>query len=200
MKTLKVTLTGYRPLLMHSANMIDPDNEHVRKLGELQRQLKKLKKEDVDGREEIRRDIEKVEWLGSLYWKEDVGIYLPGDNITACIVAGARKSKSGKQAEQGLVPIDDAPITTVCKTTDLEALHKRKEFQFRSPVRIPPKTGSRLMKVRPMVPTGWTASIVIEYDIIPTSDLKEAITDAGATIGLGDWRPKFGRFSCEFGN
>ena len=180
--------------------MIDPDNESVREIGLLQRELKKAKKDDVEGKEKLRRKIERAEWRGSLYWDDNMGLYIPGDNIFACLVAAARKSKCGKQAEQGIVPIEDAPLATKLKTNDVEALFKEAQFQFRFPVRIPPKTGSRIMKVRPIVPTGWHVTVTIEYDetVFPTNDLKEALQTAGSLIGIGDWRPKFGRFSVEF--
>lgn len=200
MKTITAKLTGIRPLLMHNAAMIDPDNQSVLEIETLKRELKKAKKDDVEGKEKIRRRIEEAEWLGSLYYDSKVGLIIPGDNLFACIVSAAKKTKCGKQAEQGIVPIEDAPLSTKCKTTDLAALYKNPEFSLRFPVRIPPKTGSRVMKVRPMVPTGWSLTITIEFDetVLPVADLKEALETAGSLIGLGDWRPKFGRFSVEY--
>jgi hypothetical protein len=200
MKTLKVKWTGLRPLVMHSSAMIDPDNACVRQMGELQRQLKKAKKDDTEGREKIRRMIERAEWEGSMYWGAQWGMYLPGKNIMATILSGARLAKCGKQAERGIVPIEDTPIKTKRSTLDLDKLFTDPEFQFRHDVRIPPKTGARLMKVRPVVPTGWVVEFVVEYDesTMPTVDLKEALISAGAMIGTGDWRPVYGRFIVNF--
>lgn len=200
METLKVKWTGIRPLIMHNAAMIDPDNIWVREMDKLKKELKKAKKDDYDGREKIRRATERAEWMGSIYYSSELGVYIPGDCITATIVNGARKAKAGKLVEQGVVPIDDVPIQTKRKTQDLDALFKDPEFQLRKPVRIPPRTGARLMKVRPMIPTGWVLEFEIEYDatVIPTEDLKEANEVGGQLIGLCDWRPRFGRFLVEF--
>lgn len=195
MKEINVKWSGIRPLIMHNAAMIDPDNEFVRRKNELQRQMKKLKKDDVDGREKMRREIERVEWRGSLYWAPTMGVYMPGKNIMACIVAGARKLKSGKQAEQAIIPIDDVPVETTVQTKDLDILYNDKDFSLREAVRIPPKTGTRVMAVRPKI-TKWTLRFKIEFDekVLPTADLIEANTEAGSLIGIGDWRPVFGRF------
>jgi hypothetical protein len=200
MKALKTTWTGIRPLVMHSAAMIDPDNPNVRLLNQMQRALKKLKKEDEEGREEQRRKIERVEWEASLYFDGE-RLFVPGDNIMRCIQEGARKSKAGKQAESGLLPVDDSVIhTTVKGKINLDSLFQDKAFSLRQAVRIPPRTGSRIMKVRPMVPTGWSITFDVEYDekVLATEALKEAMKDAGTLIGLGDWRPKFGRFEVSF--
>jgi len=52
-----------------------------------------------------------------------------------------------------------------------------------------------------MVPTGWSLTFTLEFDdsILNEKALVKAMVDAGALIGLGDWRPKFGRFSVEAG-
>lgn len=200
MTILKVKWVGVRPLIMHSAAMIDPDNAFVRQIDKLKKTLKQKKKDDFEGKEEVRRQIERAEWEGAMYWNSNDGLFLPGDNIFACIIAGARKSKCGKQAEQAIIPISDTPITTKSKTKNLDTMYSDPEFQLRYAVRIPPKTGARIMKVRPMAPTGWNLAFNVEYDkdILPTEDLKEAITNAGVLYGVGDWRPKFGRFNVEF--
>lgn len=202
MKTLKFKWTGIRPLLMHNAAMIDPDNEHVRKKSELQAELKAAKKDDYAGREKIRRDIERTEWEGSLYWNEDLGLYIPGTNIFKGIVEGARKipGKAGKRAEAAIVPIDDTKIETADPyPRDLDKLYATKQFSLRQAVRIPPRTGARMMAVRPLIPTGWWIEFEVEFDQkeLPEKDLIEANVTAGALIGSCDWRPRFGRFQSE---
>jgi hypothetical protein len=50
-----------------------------------------------------------------------------------------------------------------------------------------------------MIPTGWSLSFDIEFDdsIVNPKNLLKAMSDAGSLVGLGDWRPKFGRFLVE---
>jgi hypothetical protein len=199
MQTLKIKWTGYRPLLMHSSAMIDPDNASVREIKKLEVAMKKLKKDDYDGREKYRRQIERLEWEGSLYW-DGSQMFVPGENIHACIVEGARKAKVGKRAEAAILPPEDVPVISSAKPgTTLDDLYTRKEFSLRKPVRIPPRTGARIMKVRPIIPTGWELQFEIDYDEeqLPKDDLITAMEDAGSLVGIGDWRPKFGRFKVE---
>lgn len=204
MKTLKVKWTGIRPLLMHSAAMIDPDNKFVRAKETEQRRMKKLKKDDYEGREKCRRLIEELEWTGSLYWDEAIGLYLPGDLVMACIVEGAMKSRAGKQAKSAIVPLDDMiPLKTAQSyPKDLKKLYAVKDYSLRFPVRIPPKTGSRIMIVRPLIPTGWSIDFDLEFEesVFPYEDAKEANLTSGRLIGAGAWRPKFGRFEATFEN
>ena len=58
---------------------------------------------------------------------------------------------------------------------------------------------SRIIRIRPMIPVGWCLEFDLEFDasIIDPQSLLKAMIDAGALIGLGDWRPKFGRFLVE---
>jgi len=201
MKTIKAILTGIRPLIMHNSQMIDPDNPFVQRLAALRRARKKLKKDDYAGQEKIRRETDRCEWEGSLYWTEDVGLYVPGENLFACFQEASKKTKSGKQFNQAVVPFPDAlPIVCEGRKRNLDTLFADKAFQFRRAVRIPPRTGGRQMKVRPMIPVGWKIEIEVEFEeqILPKADLIEAIETAGLLLGLGDWRPRFGRFTAEF--
>lgn len=197
---LQVTWTGIRPLIMHNATMADPDNPHVQERDRLKRAGKKLKKDDEDGKAANRREIEKAEWLGAVYWDEKVGFYVPGQNVFRCITEGAKSLKAGKRAEAGLLPLDEViPIQTVEYPMDLDAVYEMGTFCFRHVVRIPPRTGSRVMIVRPIIPTGWTITFEMEFDgqHLPKEDAIEANKYAGSIIGIGIWRPRFGRFLVE---
>ncbi len=81
---------------------------------------------------------------------------------------------------------------------DKDKLFEDKRFTLRKGVAI---QKSRLIRVRPMIPTGWELSFTLEFDdtILNRKSLVKAMVDAGALIGLGDWRPKFGRFTVEAG-
>ena len=50
-----------------------------------------------------------------------------------------------------------------------------------------------------MIPSGWVLEFGLEYDssIVNEKALLKSMVDAGTLIGLGDHRPKFGRFLSE---
>jgi hypothetical protein len=58
--------------------------------------------------------------------------------------------------------------------------------------------GVRIMRTRPIF-YDWSLKFSLHYneDLINESQLKKAIEDAGAIVGLGDWRPEHGRFLLE---
>jgi hypothetical protein len=179
---------------MHNAAMVDPLNPHVRRIKDINSKgSKKLTDSD-------REEMQRLEWAGSLYWDEKLGLHIPSENIEKCIREGATKSRLGKAAEAASF-VTDPVVKLDCGKypMDLDKLYELSEYQFRKPVRIPPKTGARIMKVRPVIPTGWKLTFVVEFDdsVINSKDIVKAMIDAGALVGLGDWRPKFGRFTVE---
>lgn len=55
---------------------------------------------------------------------------------------------------------------------------------------------SRVWRIRALIEKGWRAKFEIEVfnNEVNFEVLKNALTYAGAFVGLGDWRPKYGRF------
>lgn len=195
MKTLKVKWTGLRPLLMHNADMVDPLNPFVRRIKEIHSKgSKKLTDSD-------REEMQRLEWEGALYWSDECGLYLPSDAIEATLKGGAQKIRLGKAVEAACFVTEAmVPITTAkAYPKNRDKLYENKDYQFRKAVRVPPRTGARLMKVRPMIPTGWSITFELEFDdsVVNPKDIVKAMTEAGALVGIGDWRPKFGRFTVE---
>lgn len=78
MKNLKVTWKGISPLIMHSCQCVNP-------LHSISKELKKYtsKKSKTD------EDLEKIadlEWEAGAYWKDGLGLYMPGENVEATIM------------------------------------------------------------------------------------------------------------------
>jgi hypothetical protein len=50
-----------------------------------------------------------------------------------------------------------------------------------------------------MIPSGWWLTCTIEFDesIVNEAQVLSSTKEAGALCGIGDWRPKFGRFTVE---
>jgi hypothetical protein len=225
---LKVRFTLARPCLQHNTILIDPTHPWTKENKNLQATKKKLgKKQDTSG---IEAQILKLQYLACAYWDDNDGFYMPTENIERCIREGAAKNKLGKQVEAGLEVVEDLvpfqglentlpgkPKYPSADLSDLEgvaAIPVPKELEkiydqnylletgyvFKRPVRIPPRTGPRVMFHRPMIPTGAFLEFTVEFDksVITEVDTKKAIEDAGKFVGLGVWRPKFGRFFVEF--
>ena len=188
METLKTTWTGIRPLVMHNGLMADPTNPYTRKIKAItSKGSKKLTDADYAERD-------RLEWEAGLYWDDKAGLFIPSANIERCIQLGAQKSRIGKDVQAAVFVADDI-VTVKVKGggRTKQALYGDPAFTLRVGVAI---QKSRIIRIRPMIPTGWEATFTLEYDenIVNGANLTKAMQDAGALVGLGDWRPKFGRF------
>lgn len=190
MKSLKVKWTGIRPLVMHNGLMADPTNPFTKAIKEITKKgSKKLTEADFEARD-------KLEWEAGLYWDDGVGVYMPSDNIERCIQLGAQKSRLGKDVQASVFVSDDIVKLDYEGPRDKEKMYKDKAFTLRKGVKV---QLARIIRIRPMIPTGWSITFTAEYDehIVSEGNLRKAMEDAGSLIGLGDWRPKFGRFLVE---
>jgi hypothetical protein len=188
MKSVEITFTGTRPLLMHNGRMALPLDPHTKALKEI---TGKRKKTEADLEEIARR-----EWIGSLYYDDELGPYLPGENLEKCLVEGARKHKLGTYLQQGFQVEDDIVALEYDGPRDLDGMKAAGErFWFDAGVK---QGQGRVQKRRPLFRqwslrfTGTYDPTVCELDYIMTA----AIT-AGARVGIGDWRPRYGRFDAK---
>ncbi len=190
MKTLKLKWTGIRPLVMHNGLMADATNPFTRRIKEIcSKGSKKLTDSDYEERD-------KLEWTAGLYWSDSLGAIIPSDNIERCIQLGAQKSRIGKDVQAGVFCSEAEIKLSYEGPKDREKLYESGKYILRKGVAV---QKSRIIRIRPMFPTGWSIVFELEFDdsILNEKNLLKACSDAGALVGLGDWRPKFGRFISE---
>lgn len=186
MKTLKTTWEGIRPLILHNGQLADPLNPFSRELKNIS---SKRKKTDAD-----HEAMARIEFEGGLYFDEKEGPHMPSDCIEAAICAGAKKSRIGKDVAAAVFVTDDIIPIEYDGPRTVEGMWKlRERFVLRKACKV---AQAKIMRTRPMIPTGWKITFTLEFDdtIVNEANLKKAMIDAGALIGLCDWRPRFGRF------
>ena len=186
MNVLKLKLVGTRPLLLHSdigTNALHPLTKAHKEL------TTKKKKTDED-----LENIAKSEWLMALYYSKEFGVYLPGVNVESCIVAGAKLSRLGTTVKRGVEVVETYCPLEYKGPRDPEGLWKAAFYDARS-VKLP---SGRVIRYRPMFDT-WSLEVQVAFDaeVISESELLKSINDAGSLVGLGDFRPRFGRFTVE---
>ena len=187
MKTISATWTGIRPIVLHNGLMADPTNPYTRRIKEItSKGSKKLTESDYEERD-------RLEWEAGLYWDESLGACIPSDNIERCIQLGAQKSRVGKDVQAAVFCTEPIIKLNYDGPRAKDKLYADPRFTLRKGVAV---QKSRIIRVRPMFPTGWSISFNLEFDdtIINEKSIVKAMQDAGALVGLGDWRPKFGRF------
>ena len=182
---LRVRLTGERPLLMHSSRLADPlDPITV----ELDRLTHKRDKTAAD-----HEHVARVEWHGGL-WLRDNKPCIPAEAIESAFVAAAKTRRKGTQAKAGF-SCTIAPFVEYDGPADLSSLWSDKAFRFRYPTTV---NGAKVMRTRPRFPN-WQVTVDVEFfpSLLNRKEVLEILEVAGFLKGLGDWRPKFGRFSVK---
>lgn len=182
----RMTLSGTAPLLMHNsrlANPLDPATKAVKRL------TGKRKKTDEDHEE-----IAHLEFLGSLYLDSDVGPYVPGENIGRCLVDAGRISKRGVLVTRGVFIETDVNPLAYDGPRDPEKLWADANYQLMASVKVGMQ---RTMRCRPMF-RQWSADAegTLDPNVLDFTDLADIAQTAGSMIGIGDWRPRYGRFQA----
>lgn len=180
---VRLTLEGIAPLLMHNIRLADPLDPYKKALAQL---TSKRKKTDDDYVEMAR-----LEFFGGMYHDADLGPYIPGANVEACLRKAGGLSKQSKKIERGLM-INELMLPLIYKgPRDLEALWEDPNHRLTIMVRV---TG-RVPRCRPKF-DHWVVEADADVDpsILDTADLERIAEDAGVMMGLGDWRPRYGRF------
>lgn len=190
MPDFRIELVGTSALLMHSGRLADP-------LDPATRALKTASKKPARTRtDEDLEELARLEWVGSAYWDKDLGPYIPGENIERCLLDAARLSRQGKLIERGLLITSDVNAVAYRGPRTLDGLWADEQFRLVKGVRNPGQSG-RVMRCRPVF-RRWSleATGTFAADIIDLAPLREIAVTAGRLIGLGDWRPRHGRFTA----
>ena len=186
---IRVKIQGTRPILFHSGALADPQNEFAKRLKEV---TGKKPKTDSDHAE-----MAKLEFLGSFdgYVDGSGDIVIPEANILATIVKGATKFKKGPAAKEGVIGIVNAAAKfnfPYKGDKSPDALWKSGKFADRRRVVVQRASN---MRTRPRF-NEWSCAFELEVDetICDSKDVRQWLETAGNRVGLGDYRPMFGRF------
>ena len=170
---------------MHNGQLADP-LIHIAKT--MKRVSGKRNKTDADFEE-----LARLEFLGSLYLHAGEPC-IPGVLIEATMTEAARKMKRGQQAKAGILSERSFPLE-YGGPRNPDALWADERFRLVAGVKV---QRNRIMRTRPIF-HDWAAEISVDFlpDQLNRSEVEEMVRVAGKVVGLGDWRPKFGRFTAE---
>tara|TARA_R100000027_G_scaffold64353_1_gene57744 strand:- start:994 stop:1521 length:528 start_codon:yes stop_codon:yes gene_type:complete len=171
MKTIKLRLRGAAPLLMN-----------------------RYPTEKNPSRASAEAAIERIlpseeEYLNDALYIDEKGIYLPSDWIEAALRDAAKGFR-----QKGLKTYKEAIQSSVFLTEEKVRLKDPKWIPDRRPVTV---QKARVVRVRPRFDSWETELFEITYNEsrITKDRLLSIIEEAGCSKGIGDFRPKFGRFS-----
>ena len=163
---------------------------------------------DVDAVEEKSKaakgsKTKKTDNVESYVYRDEKGyICLPGKYLVGSVTdrkKGAARYRQDPRSprkmatdlyQAGVIPLTIlAPIATVSG-------QKAKTWDYLDRQRVVVQQ-SAITRTRPAFLEGWTATVDIQVllpDYIPPSVLLSVIEDAGRFVGVGDYRPTYGRF------
>jgi len=131
------------------------------------------------------------EWKASLFKEPRIGIYQPGLHLEAALVKAAANFQipgRGKKTYQQLFrsAVFVSPEKIPLRKQEPDRIHKSRVIVARAAVE----------RYRPEFVAGWRLQfeLTVLDDQIPREIVKDILEYAGAFCGIGDWRPRYGRF------
>lgn len=186
--TIDFHVRGLAPVMFHNPRLADPTDELVRRLKVL---TGKRKKTDADHTE-----IGRLEFLGGLYTDRPDGpngrsrVVVEGTMIEGMLLSAAKTKRRGPACKSGTMSDGNWPL--IYKgPQDAEKLYVKPFIDYR---RVDVQ-GSAVFRTRPIFHE-WELkfSVTIIPEQCDPDEVREWVAVAGRQCGLGDYRPKFGRF------
>jgi hypothetical protein len=123
---------------------------------------------------------------------ESGNIAIPGEYLRASIVQAARFEQDPRSPRKSAMELFKAGVMSLTNLSDTGC----KEWDYLDRRRVVIQRNA-LTRVRPALKSGWS----VEYDLmvilpeyVEVDLLRKAIDLAGRVVGVGDFRPTFGRF------
>ena len=182
---INLRLTGAAPLLVHSAQLADPLSPFAQKMKTISQKRRKTTADH--------EKLAELEWYGSL-WVANGQLCIPAEVIEAAAMNAARTKGLGKAVAAGLYCGASAVLQHQGPSA-IDDLWKDEIFRFRAPVRV---KQARVMRTRPIF-REWSAEVELHFspELLDEAQVIELLRVAGRQFGLGDWRPRFGRFEVS---
>lgn len=131
--------------------------------------------------------------IESYVYRDDDGmICIPGEYLRQAIVHAAKFRQDPRSPRKSAMDLYKAGVVS---TTQLASLGVS-EWDYEHKARVQVQRAG-ITRVRPAMKSGWKAEfsmLVTLPEYIPSADLSDVVTNAGRLIGLGDFRPTYGRF------
>lgn len=184
---VEITLKSAMAMLMHNGQLSDPENHHAIQIS---RFAKKKNKDTSD-----RHSMAHAEFIGGLWLDIDGAPCIPLDALHAMLHGGAKLRKKGKDFLSAVFVETDGELI-YDGPRDPEALWADERFRDRRRVVI---QRSANWRTRPIFKE-WSCKFTVRILAgagVGIEDLKEAVEQAGLRVGLGDYRPRFGRFVVQ---
>lgn len=130
-----------------------------------------------------------------VYRNDDGEICLPGEYLRQAIIHAAKFRQDPRSPRKSAMDLFKAAIVPLTELASLGV----KEWDYEDRRRVTVQRNG-ITRVRPAMKAGWQCEIELLCNIPEYVDpllLRQVIDDAGRLIGVGDFRPTFGRFTVR---
>lgn len=170
---VEVTLEGVAPLLFHRWNC-----EAVEEKAKAAKGSKAKKTDDVES---------------YVYRNEKNELCLPGEYVRQSIVNAGRSMQDPRSPRKSAKDLFNAVVVNLTELSSLGV----KEWDYLDKRRVVVQRNA-ITRSRPAMKEGWKAKFVLmvnEPGYVPPQLLHQALSNAGRLVGVGDFRPTYGRFN-----
>jgi hypothetical protein len=169
---IEVTIEGSADLLMHRWNC-----EAVAEKASAAKGSKAKKTDNIE----------------SYVYRNDEGeICLPGEYLRGAIIGAAKFRQDPRSPRKSAMDLFKAAIVALTPLASLGT----KEWDYEDARRVTVQRAG-ITRIRPAMKTGWKCSFIFMVTLpeyVSPSLLNEVVSAAGRLIGVGDFRPTYGRF------
>lgn len=169
---VQVTIEGVAPILFHAWNC-----ESVESKGRAAKGSKEKKTDDLE----------------SYIYRNDKGeLCLPGEYLRGAIVGSSKFQQDPRSPRKSAADLFKAAIVSLTPLASLGS----KDWDYVDKRRVTIQRNA-ITRSRPAMKEGWKATFILLCNLpeyVSPSKLNETIQAAGKLIGVGDFRPSFGRF------
>ena len=174
-------------MLMHNGRLANPLDAHTREMKTLTGKRAKTDEDLIK--------LMQVEARGGCWETDDGYVGIPNAALWRSVYDAAKAFKRGEDIKRALSFEDVTQPITIrgkqwlaqdwCTTMD--------RIDYR-PVKV---MARKVMRARPKFPAGWQSEHTFELitGVIDLRDLHPILERAGSLVGIGDWRPIYGKFS-----
>lgn len=128
-----------------------------------------------------------------VYRLDNGNLALPGEYLRQSLIGAARFRQDPRSPRKSAMDLFKAAVVPLTELADLGV----KDWDYLDRRRVLVQR-SAITRERPALKTGWTAEIDLLVNLpeyVDTTMLLETLGSAGRLIGVGDFRPTYGRFA-----
>lgn len=147
----------------------------------------------------------KTDDLESYVYRNDLGqLCVPGEYVRGAIINAAKFRQDPRSPRKSAMDLFKAGVVTLTPLAPINAngepvTVKPQPWDYEHRCRVTVQRNG-ITRTRPAMKTGWTITVdhmVNLPEYIPPDLLHEVLVNAGRLIGIGDFRPTYGRFAVS---